>query len=527
VSVATIADSHHSGVSPSALHALPALEGSKWFRLGGADLVFILLCVIVVHAAKGRMLDDPGLGWHLRDIDAMVAEGGWLHVDPFSDRGGGQRWYSNQWLGELPLWLGERWAGLEGIAAVSTLLIAFTLRCLYCLLARDGLPWPVALFWTWVATLGTLCSWVARPNLFTMLFVLLTASVLDRFHRGLLSRRRTLWLLPMFALWVNVHGGFLAGFILLGGALLIEAAVALFAPSAEVRTAARERAVHLAWLSGGAFLATLVNPYGWAIYPFNLQILFDPWVAGLNTEWQSPDFHSQGSFFFEGTMLLFPLLVAVSRRRPTAVELGLAVLWLHLALNGFRYVPLWILVVVPLLARCSVGVPWLVEWAGRLRLTQGDGSPFARPANPSPWLWSAIAAVVLLGWARLQERRFAYHRPEHIPTAALDRLLDLHRERPQARVVHGYDWGGYLIWHGWPGFRTWIDDRNLANDKENVDTYYALLRADPGWERVLDDAGVELVCVQPNAPLVSRLAERPSWREVFRDSYAVVLKKIE
>jgi hypothetical protein len=282
----------------------------------------------------------------------------------------------------------------------------------------------------------------------------------------------------------------------------------------------------LGWLAVGAFLASLVNPYGWAIYPFNLQLLFDPWVAGLNTEWKSPDFHSRGSFYFEGTMLLFPLLVGLSRRRPTAMELGLTVLWLHLALNGFRYVPLWILIAVPLLARSSMGLPGLAELGERFGFPRNEGNLFSRPANASPWLWSAVAALGLLGWARLAEGRFAHHRPEHIPTTALDRLLQIHRNRPSVRIFHGYDWGGYLIWHGWPSLRTWIDDRNLANDKENVDTYYALLRADPGWEAILDKAGVELVCVQPNAPLVRRLGERPGWREVFRDSFAVILEKI-
>jgi hypothetical protein len=165
---------------------IPTLEASnvtslsappRWYRLSGADIVFVILALIVFQTARQGLLDDPGLGWHLRNIDAMLAKGGWLTADPFSEPRGAepQPWFSNQWLGEIPFWLGERWAGLEGIAAVASLLIAFTMRCLYQMLLRDGSPWPLAAFWTSQAAMGVSCSWVARPNLFTVLFVLLTA----------------------------------------------------------------------------------------------------------------------------------------------------------------------------------------------------------------------------------------------------------------------------------------------------------------------------------------------------------------
>ena len=49
-----------------------------WYVPGGADLVFLVLSVLIIPSARQGMLDDPGLGWHLRNIDAMRAQGGWL-----------------------------------------------------------------------------------------------------------------------------------------------------------------------------------------------------------------------------------------------------------------------------------------------------------------------------------------------------------------------------------------------------------------------------------------------------------------
>jgi hypothetical protein len=502
----------------------------RWFRPTGADLVFLVLAVVIVQTARQTMLDDPGLGWHLRNVDAMREQGGWLTQDPFSLSPDGQprTWLSNQWLGELPLWLGERWAGPEGIAAVATLILAFTLRCLYRMMLHDGLAWPVAVVWTALAALGTSCSWVARPNLFTMLFVLLTARVLEQYHAGKLSRGRTLWLCPLFAAWANIHGGFVAGLLMLAATLFIEAALAGLALAAEDRRAARERATHLAFLGIGAFLATLVNPYGPRLYHWVSQLLGDPFFMDLHQEWRSPDFHGKGTIRFELPMLLFPVLLGVSRRRPNLVELGLSVLWLHLAFTGFRYVPLWVLVATPLLARSSVEVPWLRAQAERLRQAAPDSFLFWKGRAAPGCVWSAVVAVALLGWARWREGTFAVHKPEIIPARALDRLLALHDEwqgrqgRPPV-VFHSYNWGGYLTWHGWPRFRNWIDDRNEVQGKDHIRAYFALVEAEPGWQDRL--AGVDVIALQPDAPLTLRLAAAAAWREVYRDPFAVLFER--
>src|SRR5262249_59743038 len=133
-------------------------------------------------------------------------------------------------------------------------------RCVYRPLLADGLPWPAAALWTALIAVGTSCSWSARPNLFTVLFVFLTARACVLFHEGRLSRAATLWLWPLFAVWANVHGGFLAGFTLLGGALLVEAAVALLAFDAEARQEARRRLGHPALLLPRGLPPTLRPP---------------------------------------------------------------------------------------------------------------------------------------------------------------------------------------------------------------------------------------------------------------------------
>jgi hypothetical protein len=498
-----------------------ASPSPRWYRLAAADLVFLVCVLAILPQARLGMLDDPGLGWHLRNIDAMCAEGGWLTHDPFSGPRGGQPYYTNQWLGDLLFWLGDRWAGLDGIAAVTVLTLALLFRCLFGMLLADGLAWLPAAVWTFLAMLGTSPSWPARPNIFTLLFLLLTVRLCVQFHRGRCTWRRLLWLWPLFIVWANTHGGFISGLISLGVATSVEGALGVGALTAEVRQAARRRCFTLTLLSAGAFLGTLVNPYGWRLYPWIFQLLGDPFFMNLNIEWLSPNFHLPGAFRYELLMLLFPALLAVSRRRPDLVSLSLAVVWLHFALNGGRYVALWVVVVVPLLAEASVDIPWLRTQIGRLPFSREMWRLLGPLPTPAPFLGSAVIAAGLLLWAR-SNGGYAEHQPENIPVAALQRLLELHDDEV---VFNEYAWGGYLLWHGWPRFHTWMDDRNEVQGQAHTQQYLSLLQTEPGWEQQLQQAGIGLVCIRTQTPLAYRLAESVQWQEVYRDPYAVIFRR--
>jgi hypothetical protein len=518
-----------------------AQEEQAFFgRPGIADLVFVFVLVAVLSNASKGLLDDPGLGWHLRNIDAMRAEGGWLSKDPFTYPRGQEppAWYTNQWLGEVPFYLGWKLGGLEGIAAVGAVVIASIARILYRYCVHDGLPWPVALVWTALGTIGTSCSWVARPNLFTILFVLVTARTLILFHEGRLSKRATLWLLPLFVAWANTHGGFLAGFIVVAIAFAAEAAIAVASFDGEVRKAARGRALHLSLLTAGLLFATLINPYGPGLYKHVLGLLRDDYFMNLNLEWKSPDFHAPGTMRYEVLMLLFPFVLAASKRRASLPELLLAVAWLHLALTGFRYVALWVVVAVPLMARASVEIPYLQEAARRFNLTAEQGSLFFTRVGRASWLWPIVFALAAGVWAyatkdkvirplqaKLEEASETDERIKVIVMRnALDEFLDRAREwqaqhgrRPV--LFHSYDWGGYVTWHGWApgedGLLNWIDDRNEVQGRERVKEHFAIINGEPGWEEKL--AKVDLVCVEAGAPLARRLEERPrTWRKIPR-----------
>ncbi|QDU63705.1 hypothetical protein Pan216_45860 [Planctomycetes bacterium Pan216] len=493
-----------------------------WYALSIADVLFLVLIAGIMPRAKNGMLDDPGLGWHLRNIDAMIAQGGWLSEDPFSGPRRGAPWRTNQWIGDLVLRFGEAWGGKEGIAVVVTLVLAFTFRLLYGMLRVDGVPWPAAAGWTvWAAT-ATAMSWAARPNVASLLFIMLVARACVGFHEGRYSQRRMLWLMPLMMLWANTHGGFAAGLLTMVGAGVIELGIALLTSNAETRQAARSRVLVWAYLFPGCVLATCLNPYGWTLYTWVFKLLGNSYFLSLHTEWFSPDFKAPGGIRYELLMLAVPLLLAVSRRRPNLVELGLSLLWLHYALSSRRFVGLWVLVVVPMLARLCLDVPVLRDWASRVSLSEGLRQLLAGSSSrPRPFLWSVAIGVGLLGWARVTDD-YAGHNPRKIPDRALGWLIE---HRPGKTILHDYNWGGYVTWLGWPETLNWIDDRTEVQGREHIEEYFSLANAVPGSETILDERGVEIVCFRPKTPLISRLLDHPDWEMIYEDDVAVILER--
>lgn len=499
-------------------------EFPSWLRRVLADGLFLIMVLGVIQTSRTGMLDDPGLGWHLRNIDAMWDQGGWLRLDPFSGPGEGKAWLANQWLGDLLYWGGDWLGGMEGIAAVTTLVLAFTFRGLFCMLLADGVAWPAAVGWTFLAAMGTRWSWVARPNIFTLLFLLWTARLCDEYHRGACTRRKMLWLLPLFTVWANTHAGFVAGLITLGATTLIEGALFIGALRPETRQAAGTRCRFLLLLDAAVFLCTLINPYGYYIYPWNFQLLGDKFFMNLHEEWLSPDFHTGGAWLFEILILLFPAVLAVSRRKLEAVGVGLAIVWLHFAFSAYRFVALYALVVVPLLARYSLAIPWLRVQLGRVKIS-GDLRPllFAAP-RIGHYTGSIVISIGLLAWAHWTDG-YSHHGPK-VACQALNRLLREDHAR-RATTFHDYGWGGYLIWHGWPNIKTWIDDRNEIYSREHIEDYFAISRAEDGWERKLKQQDIKFVCIPIGIPLARRLAENKGWREIHRDDRAVIFQAVD
>lgn len=491
-----------------------------------ADYLFAFVAFSVIFQRNSDVLDDPGLGWHLRTADLIWESGQFVYDEQFCVSGLGRPWVAYSWLGDFLLNATYRWGGLNGIVVLTAIVFALLARMLFVRMVRDGRPWLAAAVWTLFAIAGTKPAWTARPNMFTFLGLVATVCLCEGFHTGRASRKRTLWLLPLFLIWANVHSGFLSGVMALVVTYLCECALALFGPR-DGRAGARARLFWWTCLGCGLLLTTFLNPNGPYLYRHLVSMVGDDFIQrNTTTEWLPPDFSASGWFLLEAAVLLAVLLPALSDRRPAAVSLAIVVVFLHFALTGRRYVPLWIVIAVPTLAAFASDMrplDQLQAW-----LTRSTSAGFRRyflhrRSVSSPLVTVGLTAILLFScrWWPL----VATHDPRNIPVAGLNHLLHVYRGE---RVFHSVNWGGYLTWHGWelqPRFRTWIDDRLETHSQETWREYVDLMRAAPGYQEVLDREGFELLCLPTETALAQAVNAGAAWEELYRDSYVVIFRR--
>ena len=170
-------------------------------------------------------------------------------------------------------------------------------------------------------------------------------------------------------IWVNVHGGFLLGLVLLAlfwaGSLwawlhLKESRIE--EAFTKIRAGKRVRDLTLAGLASTA--ATLLNPYGWRLHGHIYSYLSNRFFMDHIEEFQSPNFHGIGLKCFLLLLLIaIAALAANGRRLPAS---GILVV-----LFAYRPSTTWPGLVIVLL---GIPIYLVIRNTGSLRTSPSDGS---------------------------------------------------------------------------------------------------------------------------------------------------------
>ncbi len=251
------------------------------------------------------------------DVWLHVTTGSWVlehgHVpdhDLFSFISSGRPYVAHEWLSGVVLALVHSLAGVNGLIVLKALCVAAVLALHF--LSSRALAGRVSVFLPLVAVVLWIGGerFIERPHLSTFLLTAAYLAILLGVRERLV-RPGWLWaILPLHVLWVNLHGGWVAGLALLAAFTLGEAlrwGRARALGSAGDHAPETRRLLHLVALGAACVPATLVNPYGarGLLLPFEL--------TGMRTfmeriyEWQPPYAPS----FNDTTMFAFFLALVV------------------------------------------------------------------------------------------------------------------------------------------------------------------------------------------------------------------------
>jgi len=465
--------------------------------------------------------------WHMAIGREIVDSGEIPEVDAYSHTMAGQPYASYQmyWLPDIGLYAVYKLGGAALSILVQSLIITLAYAMIFLLCFRLSRSWRVAAFGVIFAAALGLNNWNLRPQIITYL---LGALFLWAVYEYRMRPRKGLFLVFPAAMmvWVNSHGTFPIGLVLLGIWLLDEVFRVLRARLSGNDAEARLRRV---WPPMIALvitaLAALANPRGIGVFHYVITLTTDPVVRNLVPEWAPPSFSTPGGTVFYVGLLLTSLILAFSPRRPDPFQvfcyLGFAVL----ALKTTRGIVWYGLVLAPVLS------DHVSALSSRLRLSKRAPGP----SGGVPAINLALVGLLLvMAFVSLPWFKHVLHFPEskaglihaETPIEATQFLLD---ERPPPPVFHTMSFGSYLIWAAQPGYRVFVDSRIELYPQEIWHDYLLVSRAQCGWEERLEHYGIQTLMLSPieQPTLVETVKASAGWQKIYQDPYAVIFARVE
>ena len=355
-----------------------------------ADIIFISLFLYLSFYAGIGLLNDGDTGYHIRAGEYIIDTVTIPKHDIFSFLTPPLPWTTHEWFSEVIMATLHRAFGLTGITIFFSFLISFIYYLLYRIIKTNKDNIILAVFLVLLVIVSSQIHWLARPHIFSLLFMLIWYYLLDEYQY---KQKNYLYLLPpMMLFWVNLHGGFVTGFMLIG-IYLFGNIVELIISKGMEKNVLKTRVKQLGLTTVVCLFVSLINPFGYHILLFPFKLVSNKFIMDHVVEFMSPNFHDVMPYKY--LLLLTIGIFAVSKIRINIIELLLILMFTNMSLYSVRYILLYSIFAAPILLRHLR--PMLEQSNGKFaqflkkdqivfqQQTHSPGVIYGRP-HPSFWL---------------------------------------------------------------------------------------------------------------------------------------------
>jgi hypothetical protein len=425
------------------------------------------------------------------------------------------------WLGELLLYGLYHLGKLELVIFARNILISLTFWLVGVEIKRRSSSWRIGTLGIALLAAMTLNNLVVRPQIWAWLVFMIFFVILSRYADQQIDHY-WLFVCPiLMVFWVNAHGSYILGGVLLGIFFIGEAIRTVF----RMTNALSRNQVGWILLCGILTgVAIFINPQGLNTVNYVINLMTDQPSQNLIIEWQSPSTQGISNIAFYITVLVMVASFSYSKRKPTPTELLLICSFTWLAWTGMRYIIWFGLVSIPILmnqmANLPIRTPNLIPHRNYLNFILAVlfflPSLFVQPwfveNFPLPERYSKMVQRgspegPLLNWDN--------------PVSAVNYL----RTHPGGKLFNEMGYGSYLIW-ALEKQNVFIDPRVELYPFEQWEDYLRITRA-VRYNPILEHYGVERILLnkelQPELALA--LETDPIWRKEYEDMHSQIWQK--
>jgi hypothetical protein len=480
---------------------------TSYFQRSGIYVFLISFACMYYLSNTPLLLGHWDLGWHLAAGDLIRDRGNVPFQDPWSFTLGDKQWYNLSWLWDViasVLFQYTKFSGLVffTVACGAVIVGYLTSACLSSGASAIAVCISVlsaCLLYPSFATPPNVYL-AASPNTATMLFCVI-------FFAECLKRTRCFLLPVMMALWANLHGGFVLGFLIIG----------IFCGAALLRRDWANLKIY-SFAGVGCFIAIFINPLGWHIYD-GLTATLGHFVQANITEWQSyyqnitvPG-NTPGSIpgiIYILIFIGFELRYRGSRPIPLESRL-LSWLFLFLGLYQFRYMSFFfIFSTVPLALHIDRLLPKALNnfQVQKSLLAAGIVGACALPLT-------FVQIQPALGLPEMLSEQDALYLQTHFS---------------HARLLNNWNVGGLLIFRAQGAVRVFVDGRGAtAYPDALLRDYFKLAEweiDETAWDTVLEKYQIDTVLwVKAHEKLRRFLVDKRGWKEEYAGLYESIYVK--
>ena len=478
----------------------------------GQFLFLVVFLVLSFSPAGKNMLADADTGYHIRAGDYILENLTVPKHDIFSYHSPPLPWTAHEWLSEVVMAVLHRISGLTGVVVFFSFLISLTYALLfrYMRVYKRNIVFDVLIIL--LALVSSQIHWLARPHIFSLFLMVVWYHLLDAYQN---DRDGRLYLLPLIMLlWVNLHGGYLTGFILTG-VYFLGNLIRYIRSKEEEKERAFRKARTLGYAIVACLLLSLVNPYGYRILFFPFQLVMNSHIIDNVNEFLSPNFHNPMPFKY--LLLAFVGILAISRKPLDFIEVVLVLLFMNMALFSARYIPLFAIITAPVLSRQAEsllsGAPES-RWASSLKKRGGRIASIDASSKGYGWPAAGVLLVVFLIAAGGIEFRFD---GKIKPVAAVEFLK---KEHIDGHMYDNDEFGDYLIYATYPRYKVFFDGRSDMYGTERFKEFQRIMIFAPGWESIVEKYDIRWFFIGSDSVLTRYLLEKQEWRLIYSDNVA-------